>query len=42
MEAAAALGLACNVLQLLEVATSTARCCKQIYETGQTAANEGR
>lgn len=40
MEAIAALGLACNVMQVFEFTTTTARWCKQIYETGQTAANE--
>jgi len=40
MEAIAALGLACNVLQVFEFTTTTARWCKQIYETGQTASNE--
>lgn len=40
MEAIAALSLACNVMQVLEFTTTTARWCKEIYETGQTAANE--
>jgi len=40
MEAIAALGLACNVMQVFEFTTTTARWCKQIYDTGQTASNE--
>ncbi len=40
MEAIVALGLACNVMQVFEFTTTTARWCRQIYDTGQTASNE--
>lgn len=39
MEALPALALFCNILQLVEVAASTARWCKQIHEAGQTVYN---
>ncbi len=40
MEAIAALSLASNVLQVVDFTATTARWCKQIYDTGQTASNE--
>lgn len=35
LEPLAALGLACNIFQLIELAEKSASMCKQVYETGQ-------
>lgn len=40
MEAIAVLSLASNVIQVVDFTATTARWCKQVYNTGQTAANE--
>ena len=40
MEALAAFGLACNVMQVIEFSITAARWCKEIYDTSQTASNE--
>jgi hypothetical protein len=42
LEPLAALGLACNILQLIETASKTASTCKSIFQTGAPDPSLGR